>query len=47
MINAVLTPYDCVFKRSSKPVMKGSMVVSDEEMRKKQKNLLEESLGKT
>ena len=47
MINAVLTSYDCVFKRSSKPVMKCSMVVSGEEMRKEYKKLLEESWGKT
>ena len=33
MINAILISYDCVFKRSSKPVMKGSRVESIEEAR--------------
>jgi len=28
MINGILIFYDCVFKRSSKPVMKGSRVES-------------------
>ena len=34
MINAILISYGCVFKRSSKPVMKGSRVESIEEVRK-------------
>ena len=34
MINAILIFYDCVFKRVSKPVMKGSRVQSIEEARK-------------
>ena len=33
MINAILISYGCVFKRSSKPVMKGSRVKSSEEAR--------------
>ena len=37
MINAILISYDCVFKRSSKPVMKGSRVESIEEARKEYK----------
>ena len=31
MINAILISYDCAFKRSSQPVMKGSRVESIEE----------------
>ena len=37
MINAILISYGCVFKRSSKPVMKGSRVESIEEARNKYK----------
>ena len=37
MINAILISYGCVFKRSSKPVMKGSRVESIEEARKEYK----------
>ena len=33
MINSILISYGCVFKRSSKPVMKGSRVESIEEAR--------------
>ena len=40
--NAILISYGCVFKRSSKPVMKGSRVESIEEARKEYKKLLEE-----
>ena len=47
MINAILISYGCVFKRSSKPVMKGSRVESIEEARKEYKKLLEEGWGKT
>ena len=47
MINAILIPYGCVFKRSSKPVMKGSRIESIEEARKEYKKLLEEGWGKT
>ena len=47
MINAILISYGCVFKRSSKPVMKGSRVQSIEEARKEYKKLLEEGWKKT
>ena len=47
MINAILISYGCVFKRSSKPVMKGSRVESTEEARKEYKKLLEEGWEKT
>ena len=47
MINAILISYGCVFKRSSKPVMKGSRVESIEEARKEFKKLLEEAWKKT
>ena len=36
MINAILISYGCVFKRSSKPVMKGSRV---ESIVKREKNI--------
>ena len=38
IINAILISYGCVFKRSSKPVMKGSRVESIEEARNNIKN---------
>ena len=47
MINAILISYGCVFKRSSKPVMKGSRVESIEEARKEYKKLLKEGWKKT
>jgi len=47
MFNKILISYGCVFKRSSKPVMKGSRVESIEEARKKYKKLLEEGWKKT
>ena len=47
MINAILISYGCVFKRSSKPVMKGSKLESIEEARKEYKKLLEEGWKKT
>ena len=47
MINAVLISYGCVFKRSSKPVIKGSRVESIEEARNEYKKLLEEGWEKT
>ena len=47
MINAILISYGCVFRRSSKPVMKGSRVESIEEARNEYKKLLEEGLEKT
>ena len=46
MIDAILISYGCVFKRSSKPVMKGSRVESIEEARKEYKKLLEEGWKK-
>ena len=46
MTNAFLTTYGCVFKRSSKPVMKGSRVESIEEARNEYKKLLEEGWKK-
>ena len=47
MINAILISYGCVFKRSSKPVMKGSRVESIEEARNEYKKLLDEGWKKT
>ena len=47
MINAILISYGCVFKRSSRPVIKGSRVESIEEARKEYKKLLEEGWVKT
>ena len=47
IINAILISYGCVFKRSSKPVMKGSKVESIEEARKEYKKLLEEGWKET
>ncbi|MBO8228533.1 DUF1651 domain-containing protein [Prochlorococcus marinus XMU1414] len=47
LINAILISYDCVLKRSSKPVRKGSRVESIEEARKEYKKLLEEGWKKT
>ena len=47
MINAILISYGCVFKRSSRPVIKGSRVESIEEARKEYKKLLEEGWKKT
>ena len=46
MINAILNSYGCVFKRSSKPVMKSSRVESIEEERNEYKKLFEEGWGK-
>ena len=46
MINVILISYGCVFKRSSKPVMKGSRVESIEEAREEHKKLLEEGWKK-
>ena len=47
MNNGILISYGCVFKRSSKPAMKGSRVESIEEARKEYKKLLEEGWKKT
>ena len=38
IINAILISYGCVFKRSSKPVMKGFRIESIEEARSEHKN---------
>ena len=47
MVNGILISYGCVFKRLSRPVMKGSRVESIEEARKEYKKLLEEGWKKT
>ena len=47
MVNAILISYGCVFKRSSKPVMKGSRVESIKEARNEHKKLLEQGWEKT
>ena len=47
MINTVLISYGCVFRRSSKPVMKGSRIESIEDARNEYKKLLEEGWEKT
>ena len=47
MNNGILISYGCVFKSSSKPVMKGSRVESIDEARKEYKKLLEERWVKT
>ena len=39
-INAIMISYGCVYKRSSKPVMKGSRVETIENARKEYKELL-------
>ena len=46
MFDAILISYGCVFKRSSKPVMKGSRVESLEDARNEYKKLLEEGWKK-
>ena len=46
-IDAMMISYGCVYKRSSKPVMKGSEVEALEEARKEYKKLLEEGWKKT
>ena len=38
MFNAILISYGCIFKRLSKPVIKGSRVESIEEARNEYKN---------
>ena len=47
MINVILISYGLIFKRSSKPVMKGSRVESVEEARNEYKKLLGEGWEKT
>ena len=46
-IDAIEISYGCVYKRTSKPVIKGSRVESIEEARKEYKKLLEEGWNKT
>ena len=46
-INAMEISYGCVYKRSSKPVMKGSRVETIESARKEYRQLLEDGWKKT
>ena len=46
-IDAMMISYGCVYKRSSKPVMKGSRVETIEAARKEYKQLLDEGGKKT
>ena len=46
-INAMEIQYACVYKKSSKPVIKGSRVESIEEARKEYKKLLEDGWERT
>ena len=46
-INAMMISYGCVYKRSSKPVMKGSRVETIENARKEYKELLDQGWEKT
>ena len=46
-IDAIMISYGCIYKRSSKPVMKGSRVETIEQARKEYKKLLEEGWKKT
>ena len=46
-IDAMMISYGCLYKRSSKPVMKGSRVETIEIARKEYKQLLEEGWKKT
>ncbi len=46
-IDAMMISYGCIYKRSSRPVMKGSRVETIEEARKEYKKLLEEGWIKT
>ena len=46
-INAMMISYGCVYKRSCKPVMKGSSVETIENARKEYKALLEQGWKKT
>ena len=47
IINAMMISYGCVYKRSSKPVMKGSRVETIENARKEYRELLEQGWKKT
>jgi len=46
-IDAIMISYGCVYKRSSKPVMKGSRVETIEAARKEYAELLKEGWEKT
>ena len=46
-INAMMISYGCIYKRSSKPVMKGSRVETVESAREEYKKLLAEGWKKT
>ncbi len=46
-IDAMMISYGCVYKRNSKPVMKGSRVETIEAARKEYKELLEDGWKKT
>tara|TARA_B100001029_G_scaffold142539_1_gene122161 strand:+ start:126 stop:380 length:255 start_codon:yes stop_codon:yes gene_type:complete len=46
-IDAMMISYGCVYKRSSKPVMKGSRVETIENARNEYKELLEKGWKKT
>ena len=46
-IDAMMISYGCVYKRSSKPVMKGSRVETIENARKEYMELLEQGWKKT
>ncbi len=46
-IDAMMISYGCVYKKSSRPVMKGSRVETIEEARKEYKKLLKEGWRKT
>ena len=46
-INAMMISYGCVYKRSSKPVMKGSRVETIEAARKEYRQLLVDGWKKT
>ena len=45
-LDAMMISYGCVYKRSSKPVMKGSRVETIENARKEYKELLEQGWKK-
>ena len=46
-MDAIMISYGCVYKRSSKPVMKGSRVETVEAARKEYKKLINEGWKKT
>ena len=46
-IDAMMISYGCVYKRSSKPVMKGSRVETIEAARKEYKKLLDDGWKRT